>query len=119
MTAAQKAVLRCAAGKVIREFTGLPLTPYYLAPKLRVFLREHPLWREQLVAAKWLLGTLDTFLIWRWTGGKQHVADVSMAARTLLMDVHGRQWSPELCELFGVPQQVLPQIKPSTGLRLR
>ena len=102
----------------IRELSGLPLTPYYLAPKMRVLLRQHPSWRERLLRGDWLLGTLDTFLIWRWTDGKQHVTDVSMAARTLLMDIHGRQWSPELCELFDIPQQALPQIKPSAGLGL-
>jgi glycerol kinase len=103
----------------IRKLTGLPLTPYYLAPKLRVLLLEHPEWREQLLSGEWLLGTLDTFLIWRWTGGKQHVIDVSMAARTLLLDIHLRQWSPDLCELFGIPQQVLPQVVPSAGLALQ
>ena len=103
----------------IRELTGLPLTPYYLAPKLRVLLRENPAWRERLLSGEWLLGTLDTFLIWRWTGGKQYLSDVSMAARTLLMDVHSRQWSPALCELFGVPLQALPQIRPSSGLDIR
>jgi len=103
----------------IRKLGGLPLTPYYLAPKLRVLLREHPAWRERLMSGEWLLGTLDTFLIWRWTGGKQHLTDVSMAARTLLMDIHSRQWSPVLCELFDIPQQILPQIKPSSGLNLQ
>jgi glycerol kinase len=102
----------------IRELTGLPLTPYYLAPKLRVLLREHPDWRERLISGEWLLGTLDTFLIWRWTGGAQHVTDASMAARTLLMDIHTGQWSPALCEMFDIPLQVLPQIKSSAGLNL-
>ncbi len=83
------AALRDREG-TIRQLTGLPLTPYYLAPKLRVLLREHPTWRERLLSGDWLVGTLDTFLIWRWTEGKQHVIDVSMAARTLLMDVHNR-----------------------------
>ena len=104
---------------VVRKLGGLPLTPYYLAPKLRVMLRKHPAWREQLLSGAWLLGTLDTFLIWRWTGGKQHVTDVSMAARTLMMDIRSRQWSPELCELFEVPVSILPQIKPSAGLDLQ
>ncbi|MBI5890220.1 MAG: carbohydrate kinase [Nitrosomonadales bacterium] len=102
----------------IRELAGLPLTQYYLAPKLQVTLREHPAWQERLQSGEWLLGTLDTFLIWRWTGGKQHVVDVSMAARTLLMDIGSRQWSPALCELFGIPQQILPRIVPSAGLGL-
>lgn len=103
----------------IRNLTGLPLTPYYLAPKLRVLLRENPAWRERLLSGEWLLGTLDTFLIWRWTGGRRHLTDASMAARTLLMDVHTRQWSPALCELFGVPLQALPRIVPSSGSDIR
>ncbi|MBU1777620.1 MAG: carbohydrate kinase, partial [Gammaproteobacteria bacterium] len=103
---------------VIRELSGLPLTPYYLAPKLRVLMNELPQMRERLLSGEWLLGTLDTFLIWRWTGGKSHVTDVSMAARTLLMDVHTRCWSPVLCELFGVPLSALPQIEASAGLGL-
>ncbi|MDD5058453.1 MAG: FGGY family carbohydrate kinase [Sideroxydans sp.] len=115
--AASCAALR-AQEITIRELTGLPLTPYYFAPKLRVLLREHPTWRERLIGGEWLLGTLDTFLIWRWTGGAQHVTDASMAARTLLMDIHTGQWSPVLCDLFDIPLQVLPQIKPSAGLNL-
>ncbi len=103
----------------IRDLSGLPLTPYYLAPKLRVLLRQHPSWRERLLCGEWLLGTLDTFLVWRWTGGKHHLTDVSIAARTLLMDIRSRQWSSELCTLFDVPKQVLPQIHPSAGLALR
>ncbi len=100
----------------IRSLTGLPLTPYYLAPKLRVLLREHPSWCERLASGEWLLGTLDTFLIWRWTAGREYLTDVSMAARTLLMDIHAGQWSPALCDLFGMPLQALPRIAPSAGL---
>ncbi len=103
----------------IRTLTGLPLTPYYLGPKLRVLLREHPEWRVHLESGAWLLGTLDTFLIWRWTSGRHYVTDASMAARTLLMDVHDLQWSPELCELFEVDASTLPEILPSTGLRIQ
>lgn len=104
---------------VIRDLAGLPLTPYYLAPKLRVLLREHPSWSERLTSGEWLTGTLDTFLIWRWTGGRHYLTDASMAARTLLMDIHSGQWSPELCELFDVPCQVLPEIWPSAGWALQ
>lgn len=103
---------------LIRELAGLPLTPYYLAPKLRVLLRQHPDWRERLLSGEWLLGTLDTYLVWRWTGGKRHLTDASMAARTLLMDSRTQHWSPQLCGLFDIPQQILPQIKPSAGLEL-
>ncbi|MDP2852013.1 MAG: FGGY family carbohydrate kinase, partial [Gallionella sp.] len=104
---------------VIRDLTGLPLAAYYLAPKLSVLLRENASWRERLTGGEWLLGTLDTFLIWRWTGGRHYLTDASMAARTLLMDIHSQQWSPQLCELFGIPLSILPEIRPSAGLNLR
>ncbi len=103
----------------IHKLTGLRLTPYYFAPKLRLVLQEHPQWRSQLERGELLVGTLDTFLIWRWSGGKHHVTDVSMAARTLLMDIRQMQWSPVLCKLFGIPQHILPQINPSAGMNLQ
>ena len=113
----------CAAlrGKegVIRDLAGLPLTAYYLAPKLRVLLRAHLSWRERLVSGEWLMGTLDTFLLWRWTGGRHYLTDASMAARTLLMDIDSQQWSPVLCELFDVPHRALPEIRPSAGWALQ
>ncbi len=105
-----------AAG--IRALAGLPLTPYFLAPKLRALLHEHPAWRERLANGEWLVGTLDTFLIWRWTDGAHYRTDASMAARTLLMDVRERQWSPRLCELFGITRVALPEICASAGWSL-
>lgn len=100
----------------IRALTGLPLTPYYLGPKLRVLLAEHPHWQAHLQSGAWLLGTLDSFVIWRWSG--VHMIDASMAARTLLMDVHHGQWSARLCDLCGVPVAALPEIRPSCGWTL-
>lgn len=108
-----------ASESLIRDFTGLRLTPYYFAPKLHVVLQEHPKWRSKLECGEWLAGMLDTFLIWRWTGGEHHVTDASMAARTLLMDIRQQQWSPALCDLFAIPMCMLPRIKPSAGLVLR
>lgn len=104
---------------VIRDLTGLPLTPYYFAPKLRGMLRDNPEWLARLERGELLAGTLDAFLIWRWTGGKYFMTDASMAARTLLMDIRQQQWLPQLCELFGIPLSILPEIKPSAGLHLR
>lgn len=103
---------------LITGLTGLRLTPYYFAPKLRVLLQEHPQWLAGLKRGELRVGTLDTFLIWRWTGGKQFITDVSMAARTLLMDIHQQQWSAVLCDLFNVPLHILPAIKPSTGMNI-
>jgi glycerol kinase len=103
---------------LICDFTGLRLTPYYFATKLRVMLQDRPEWRARLERGELLVGTLDTFLIWRWTGGKYHVTDASMAARTLLMDIRQQQWSPTLCELFGIPVSILPRITTSAGMNL-
>lgn len=107
-----------AATDTIHKLTGLRLTAYYFAPKLNVLLQENPTWRKKLVRGDWLVGTLDTFLIWRWTHGQHFVTDASMAARTLLMDIHQQQWSDTLCQLFDIPCTILPHIKPSTGLNL-
>jgi glycerol kinase len=103
----------------ITQLTGLRLTPYFFAAKLRVILLENPNWRAPLERGEWLVGTLDTFLIWRWTKGVHHVTDVSMAARTLLMDIGLRQWSAELCTLFNIPMQILPRILSSCDLGIR
>lgn len=104
---------------LILDLTGLPLTPYYFAPKLRIMLQGNPELLARLERGELLAGTLDTFLIWRWTGGEHFMTDASMAARTLLMDIRQQQWSPQLCELFGIPLSILPEIKPSAGLHLQ
>ncbi len=103
---------------LIRGLTGLPLAPYYFAPKLRVVLQDNPGWRNRLERGELRAGTLETFLIWRWTGGKHYITDASMAARTLLMDIRRQCRSPELCELFGIPSGILPEIEPSAALNL-
>ncbi|MBP6057323.1 MAG: carbohydrate kinase [Nitrosomonas sp.] len=107
-----------ASTDTIHKLTGLRLTAYYFAPKLNVLLQENPAWREKLVHGEWLAGTLDTFLIWRWTRGQHFLTDASMAARTLLMDIHQQQWSDTLCKLFDIPRSILAHIKPSTGLNV-
>ncbi len=107
-----------ASTGLIQRLTGLRLTPYYFAPKLNVLLRENPSWRDKLIQKQWLVGTLDTFLIWRWTRGQHYWVDASMAARTLLMDIHQQQWSKSLCELFEIPLEILPTIRSSTGLNI-
>lgn len=116
---AESCVALRAQEPLITGLTGLRLTPYYFATKLRVVLHENPDWLERLERGELLVGTLDTFLVWRWTGGKYHLTDASMAARTLLMDIRLQQWSPVLCDLFGIPLGILPAIKTSTGFNLR
>ncbi|KXS31199.1 MAG: Carbohydrate kinase, FGGY [Candidatus Gallionella acididurans] len=115
--AASCAALR-AHEKSIRDLAGLPLTPYYFAPKLRSMLLGNPGWLARLESGELRVGTLDSFLIWRWSGGKYFVTDASMAARTLLMDIRQQQWSPQLCEFFGIPLGILPEIISSAEMNL-
>ncbi len=104
--------------ELIRALSGLPLTAYYFAPKLNQLLLENPHWRDKLQNGEWRVGTLDSFLIWRWSSGQHFITDASMAARTQLMDINRLCWSPKLCELFDLPLSILPEIRPSTGLNL-
>lgn len=102
----------------IRALSGLPLTPYYFAGKVRVLLAEHPHWREALLTGKYRLGTLDTFLLARWSEGKHFVTDASMAARTQLLDISSARWSKKLGELFDIPLAILPRVLPSKQMNL-
>ncbi len=100
----------------VAELTGLRLDPYFTAPKLTWLSRhERGVWAG-VVDGSVSVGTVDSYLIARLTGGRRHVTDASNASRTLLFDIEAGQWSAELCELFGVPPHALPEIVPSTGI---
>ncbi|MFC6153315.1 glycerol kinase GlpK [Nocardioides yefusunii] len=100
----------------VSELTGLRLDPYFSATKL-AWLREHEPHTWSLVeSGRYAVGTVDSYLIARMTRGTWHVTDVSNASRTLLMDLETCDWSDELCELFGVPRDALPEIVPSWGV---
>jgi glycerol kinase len=100
----------------IREKTGLVLDPYFSATKIRWLLDNVKGAREKADQGQVAFGTIDSFLVWRLTGGEVHVTDVSNASRTLLMDLRTRQWERELLDLFGVPRSVLPEIRPSSAV---
>ncbi len=100
----------------VREKTGLVLDPYFSATKVRWLLDHVKGAREKAEAGEAAFGTIDTFLVWRLTGGAAHVTDVSNASRTLLMDLRTREWDRELLDLFGVPRSVLPEIRPSSAV---
>jgi glycerol kinase len=95
----------------VREETGLPLDPYFSAPKLRWLLDEVPGARALAAAGHLRAGTLDAWLIERLTGGGAALTDPSTAARTLLYDTRAHRWSAFLLELFGVPPGVLPEVR--------
>lgn len=96
-------------GPLVAEATGLPIDPYFSATKLGWALRHRPELAELLAANRLACGTVDSYLIFRLTGGL-HVTDATNAARTQLMDLRTCQWREDLCELFGVPRAILPEI---------
>jgi glycerol kinase len=107
---------RCAslreAGLELRitERTGLLLDPYFSATKIGWLLDQVPGARTRAEAGELLAGTIDSWLIWRLTGGRRHVTDATNASRTLLFDIHAQAWSDELCAIFGTPLAMLPEV---------
>lgn len=99
----------------VRERTGLVLDPYFTATKLTWLLRD-PAIRRQAEAGALAMGTVDTWLVARLTGGAAHVTDPTNASRTLLYDLQRAAWSEDLCALFGVPTSLLPAVVPSAGV---
>ncbi len=101
-----------AAGHLdqVRSITGLVLDPYFSGSKLEWLLTEGGVSADNLA-----FGTVDSWLIWKLTGGTAHVTDVSNASRTLLFDIRTLAWSPEMLDLFGVPADCLPEVRPSSG----
>ena len=99
----------------VRERTGLVLDPYFSATKIRWLLDGVAGLRARADAGAIAFGTVDSFLIWRLTGGRVHATDVTNASRTLLLDLRTRRFSDELCALFGVPPALLPEVRPSSG----
>jgi glycerol kinase len=105
-----------AAGResMIREKTGLLLDPYFSATKIAWILAHAPNARKAAEAGGLMCGTIDTWLIYRLTGGRVHVTDASNASRTLLMNIHTGSWDDELLACFGVPRSMLPEIRSSS-----
>jgi glycerol kinase len=99
----------------LHEKTGLVLDPYFSGTKLRWVLEQDAAVRRRAEQGELAAGTIDTFLIWRLTGGGVHATDVSNASRTLLLDLRSAAWDDELCRYFGVPRAVLPEVRPSSG----
>jgi glycerol kinase len=109
---------RCAELKgkanMIAERTGLRPDPYFSATKIEWLLKKPEI---QFVArnGRLLAGTIDSWLIWKLTGGRVHATDPTNASRTLLFDINRLRWSKELCDLFTIPIEILPEVRPSSG----
>jgi glycerol kinase len=98
----------------IQQLTGLVVDPYFSGTKIRWLLENVPGLRARAERGEIAFGTVDSYLVYRLAGGAAasapHVTDATNASRTLLMDLATRAWAPELCELFGVPEAILPKI---------
>ncbi len=101
--------------KKIQKSTGLLLDPYFSASKIEWLLDHVPRGRERARRGEIAAGTIDSWLVYRLTGGTTHITDVSNASRTMLMNLHTGAWDASLCQLFDVPQPVLPKIGPTSG----
>ena len=102
-----------AAGheEIITAKTGLLFDPYFSSTKLKWILDQYPGAHERAANGELLFGTVDTYIIWRLTNGAVHATDATNACRTMLYDIEKGGWSPEICELLGVPIEMLPEVK--------
>jgi glycerol kinase len=96
--------------QTIQDKTGLLIDPYFSATKLRWILDEVQGARSQAEAGKLAFGTIDSFLLWRLTGGRVHATDATNASRTQLFNIHTGQWDDELLKIFGIPASLLPDV---------
>ncbi len=95
----------------IREKTGLVVDAYFSGTKVKYLLDQHEGLRARAARGEVLFGTIETFLLWRLSGGALHVTDVSNASRTLLFNIHSLDWDDELLDLLDVPRAMLPEIR--------
>lgn len=110
---------RAKAGGVealVRGRTGLVVDPYFSGTKIRWILDNVAGARARAERGELLFGTVDTWLVWKLTGGALHVTDPSNASRTLLFNIHHRDWDEKLLGIFGVPRSMMPRVVPSSGV---
>lgn len=116
-TAATCAKLKKAGHEArFKKKTGLVLDPYFSGTKLAWILDAVKGARKRAEAGELAAGTIDSWIIWKLTGGAVHATDPTNASRTLLFDIHAKRWDPELAKILRVPLKVLPEVKPSSGL---
>ncbi|MBN1304938.1 MAG: glycerol kinase GlpK, partial [Anaerolineales bacterium] len=102
-------------GKLVQAKTGLKIDTYFPASKLTWLIQNRPELKQKLANGEALIGTIDAYLIYRWTKGRTFATDQTNASRTLLFDINTLAWDEELCQLFGVPLAALPQVRDSNA----
>lgn len=100
--------------ETFRHKTGLVLDAYFSGTKLKWILENVPGARQRAEAGDLLFGTIDTWIIWKLTGGKAHVTDYSNASRTLMFNIHTLEWDDDILKVLNIPKKMLPQVKPSS-----
>ena len=108
-------LLQAGHERLVTERTGLLIDPYFSATKIAWLLDHVSGAREAAEAGRLAFGTVDTYLLWRFTGGKVHASDATNAARTALLDIRTGRWDPELLDLFGIPAALLPEVRDSAS----
>lgn len=106
--------LKVKSGKLIQEKTGLIVDAYFSATKIRWILDNVEGARQKAQEGKLAFGTIDTWLVWKLTGGKVHATDITNASRTMLFNIHTCSWDDELLQLLDVPSSILPQVRSSS-----
>jgi glycerol kinase len=101
---------------VFRDKTGLVVDAYFSGTKVKYLLDTVGGLRQQAEAGQILFGTVDSWLIWRLTGGRQHVTDYSNASRTLMFNIHTLEWDDDLLRILNIPRAMLPEVRPSSGI---
>lgn len=100
--------------RLFREKTGLVMDPYFSGTKVKWILDKVEGAREKAESGDLLFGTIDSFLIYKLSGGAVHVTDVTNASRTLLFNIHDMKWDEELCGILDIPMNMLPEVRPSS-----
>ena len=107
---------RDGAEAIVHARTGLVLDPYFSATKIAWILDHVPHARQRAEAGELAFGTIESWLVWKLTAGRCHVTDVTNASRTLILNIHTRQWDDELLRLFQVPRALLPEVCDCSGI---
>ena len=101
---------------LFRDKTGLVVDAYFSGTKIKHILDRHDGLRRRAELGEVLFGTVDTYLVWRLTGGRRHVTDYSNASRTLIYNIHTLDWDDELLGILGIPRAMLPEVCPSSQI---
>ncbi len=109
------ALVDAGKGEIVKQKTGLPIDTYFSASKIKWLVDSQPEIRENLHSGEALIGTIESYLIYRLTNGSCFASDHTNASRTLLFDTKSLAWDEELCEIFDVPIQALPEIRESSA----